>query len=118
LIRPVLLVRPDGNDTDAAALVAAGIPALVDPYLVVSPASEKAPVRSSWSISRPPGAVTGCPDIATSARRVGRAGGVDALTQAVAGARARGLRVAAVGTSTATVVDPPQSSSGPPGLMP
>ena len=113
MIRPVLLVRPDGNDTDAAALVAAGIPALVDPYLVVSPASEKAPGAQLLVDIEAAGG--GDWLVLTSPRALDAWGalvGSDALTQAVAGARARGLRVAAVGTSTATVVDPPAELVG------
>jgi uroporphyrinogen decarboxylase len=107
LIRPVLLVRPDGNETDAAALVAAGIPVLVDPYLVVSPAQNKAPGAQilvdlgaagagDWLVLTSPRAMDAWAALV----------GSDALTQAVAGARARGLCVAAVGTSTATTVNP------------
>ena len=113
MIRPVLLVRPDGNDTDAAALVAAGIPVLVDPYLVVSPVSEKAPGaqllvdleaagRGDWLVLTSPRALDAW----------GALVGSDALTQAVTRARARGVRVAAVGASTATTVDPPAELVG------
>ena len=113
MIRPVLLVRPDGNDTDAAALVAAGIPVLVDPYLVVSPASDEVPGQQllvdleasgggDWLVLTSPRAIAAWNALV----------GSDALTQAVAGARARGLRVAAVGTSTASTIDPPAELVG------
>ena len=113
MIRPVLLVRPDGNDADAAALLVAGIPALVDPYLVVSPASDAArgaqllcdlegAGRDDWLVLTSPRAIEAWSTLV----------GSDALTQALAAARARGLGVAAVGTSTATTIDPPAERVG------
>jgi uroporphyrinogen decarboxylase len=113
LIRPVLLVRPDGNETDAAALVAAGIPVLVDPYLVVFPVSDEAPGArllvdleaaggGDWLVLTSPRALDAWAALV----------GSEALIHAVAGARARGLRVAAVGMSTAATVDPPAELVG------
>ena len=45
LIKPVLLIRPDHNQNDAAALKNAGLSVLVDPYLVIHPSEDDAPAR-------------------------------------------------------------------------
>lgn len=113
MIRPVLLVRPDDNDTDSTALVVAGIPALVDPYLVVSPVSDDTSGRQLFVDLEAAG--PGDWLVLTSPRTVDAWGvlvGREALTEAIAGARSRGLRVAAVGASTANTVDPPAKLVG------
>ncbi len=104
--RPILLVRPDGNETDAAALTSRGVPALVDPYLVVRPVADASDARSLLDEL----AIAGPADwlVLTSPRAMAAWGelvGTDALTSAVAAARTRGLRIAAVGSSTAASLD-------------
>ncbi len=39
-VRPLLLIRPDGNERDALALDGFGLPSTIDPWLEVSPATE------------------------------------------------------------------------------
>jgi uroporphyrinogen decarboxylase len=85
----------------------------VDPYLVVSPATDTAPGgqllvdlgaagADDWLVLTSPRALAAWAELV----------GSDALSQAVAGARAGGMRVAAVGTSTAATVDPPAELVG------
>ena len=104
-MRPVLLVRPDGNEADAAALAAGGIPTLIDPYLTVVPASDRAPAarllddlsvagRDHWLVLTSPRAMAAWASLV----------GADVLSQTLAAARSMGMRVAAVGSSTASSV--------------
>lgn len=103
MIRPILLVRPDGNETDAAALRAAGLPVLVDPYLAVVPAVDRTGAATlldelaaagpqDWVVLTSPRAMGAWADLV----------GADALTRAFAEARTRGVRAAAVGATTAS----------------
>lgn len=45
-MKPVLLIRPSGNETDAAALAAVGIDSLVDPYLRTGPVADDTAARA------------------------------------------------------------------------
>ncbi|HEY5483345.1 MAG TPA: uroporphyrinogen decarboxylase [Propionibacteriaceae bacterium] len=105
-MRPLLLVRPDGNEADAIALAAGGIPTLIDPYLTVVPASDRAPAarllddlsvagRDHWLVLTSPRAMAAWASLV----------GADVLSQTLAAARSRGMRVAAVGASTASSLD-------------
>ena len=102
---PILLVRPDGNEADAIALASRGVPALVDPYLVVVPAADASAARSllddlavagpqDWLVLTSPRAMAAWAELV----------GADTLAGAVLAARTRGLRIAAVGASTAASV--------------
>lgn len=104
---PVLLVRPDGNEADAAALARAGVPTLVDPYLTVTPVDDPRPAtellerlvavrpdESGWLVLTSPRTV------AAWAALVGPAALRDGLLQA----RAAGLRIAAVGPASAATL--------------
>ena len=110
---PVLLVRPDGNDADRRALVAAGITVMVDPYLQVVRARDEAP--AAHLLRRLAAAGAGDWLMLTSPRALAAWGTLVApagLTGAVAAARLRGMRVAAVGAATAASVRPPADLVG------
>ncbi len=116
MIRPILVVRPDGNEADAVALRAAGFPVLVDPYLGVVPATDHSPARGLLAEL----ATSGPADwlVLTSPRAMAAwAGlvGADALTQVLAAARTRGVRLAAVGASTAASLESDVDLVGPSG---
>ena len=105
-MRPVLLVRPDGNEADAIALAAQGVPTLIDEYLAVVPAADNSAAAQLLDDL----SVAGADDwlVLTSPRAMGAWAalvGADALSRALASARTRGVRVAAVGSSTASSVD-------------
>jgi uroporphyrinogen-III synthase len=113
LTLPVLLVRPDGNDADRRALVAAGITVMVDPYLQVVRARDEAP--AAHLLRRLAAAGAGDWLMLTSPRALAAWGTLVApagLTGAVAAARLRGMRVAAVGAATAASVRPPADLVG------
>lgn len=98
----VLLVRPDRNEADAQALRAVGLEPWIDPYLRVGPAADPTGARDLLAALQAAGVGTWL--VVTSPRAVPAwAGtvGADALTEAIAGAVGRGLRLAAVGTATA-----------------
>jgi uroporphyrinogen decarboxylase len=105
-MRPILLVRPGSNEADAIALAAQGVPTLIDEYLAVVPAANScAAAQLLDDLS-----VAGADDwlVLTSPRTIGAWAalvGADALSRALASARTRGVRVAAVGSSTASSVD-------------
>lgn len=133
-MRPVLLVRPDRNDADAAALADLGVPTIVDPYLRVAPvadptaaihllASLETAGKGWWLVVTSPRAwgawraiVTGSPAPVrpvggarpvpdpTAGAVVGPSSRTDQLAAALARARDRGLRVAATGPSSADSV--------------
>ena len=101
--RPILLVRPDRNDSDAAALEQAGLPALIDPYLRVEPVSgpaaraladELANSTDAWLVVTSPRTMAAWRD----------AVGAELLDRAIAVARGHGLRIAAVGEATAATI--------------
>lgn len=97
--RPILLIRPDGNDADAAALAGVGVPTLIEPLLATGPSGDAAPAR----------------ELADELDRAGAGGwlvitsprtwrhwleGVDDLSERLVAALAAGLRLAAVGSAT------------------
>ena len=104
---PVLLVRPDGNDEDAAALAEVGVPTLVEPYLTWLPDPDPEPARELLDVLRcaadePPTWL-----LLTSPRTYrGWAAlvGADRLGDALRAACDRGLRLGAVGAATAATV--------------
>lgn len=101
LIKPVLLIRPDHNDADAAALRNAGLSVLVDPYLVVHPCEDTTFAKQLFEQLKEAGAgdwlaITSPRTMPNWAEIVG-----DMLYDALDDARARGLRVAAVGQRSA-----------------
>jgi len=44
--RPILLIRPDGNEADASALAAFGLPTVIEPLLTTGPSADAAPARA------------------------------------------------------------------------
>lgn len=111
--RPVLLVRPDRNDPDAVAFADAGVPALVDPYLTVRPVSDARAASallddlaqagsSDWLLLTSPRALPSWSALV----------GEETLATALTLARDRGLRVAAVGPTTADSLDLPPDLVG------
>ncbi len=116
MIRPILLVRPDGNEADAAALRTADLTVLVDPYLAVVPATDRSAAAGlldelaaagpqDWLVLTSPRAIAAWSDLV----------GADALAHALAAARTRGVRVAAVGASTAASLESGVDLIGPSG---
>lgn len=103
--RPVLLVRPDGNETDAAALATLGLGCVIDPYLEMSGVEDPQPAHRLVELL----GTCGHGDwlVLTSARALpcwGRLVGPQLLAEELAAARARGLRIAAVGAGTAAAL--------------
>lgn len=99
--RPVLLIRPDGNDRDAAALAACGLASTIDPWLVTQPADDLSAAR------RFTGMLVGAgPHVAliiTSPRTWGyleQLAGAKALQVAAHAAVSRDLHVYCTGKST------------------
>ncbi len=99
---PVLLVRAAGDDADAVALAALGIPAISDPYVeqAVGAAGDDVeqlcellarPATGTWLVVTSPVAV----------RALAAAVGEDRLAAAAAAAIAAGVRAAATGERTA-----------------
>lgn len=100
----VLLVRPDpARDSDAVSLREAGVDVIQDPYLVVTAASDPdAPARAGhvlaaiaasadWLVITSPKAVDALASLTSDER----------LSAAIREGQLRGLRIAAVGRSTA-----------------
>lgn len=99
----VLLVRPGGNEADAAALSAAGLVPVVDPYLEIVPA-EPAVARNATEVLA--GLAAGDWVAVTSARTLPVWRALDPqLPQELAAAHARGVRWAALGAVTAASLD-------------
>nr|WP_081675480.1 uroporphyrinogen decarboxylase [Propionimicrobium lymphophilum] len=102
LIKPVLLIRPDHNQNDAAALKNAGLSVLVDPYLVIHPSEDDAPARRLFETLKTAGegdwlAITSPRTMPNWAQIVGQK-----LYDVLDSARVRGLKVAAVGQRSAS----------------
>ena len=113
LVRPVLLVRPDGNETDLAALAAVGVPGLAEPYLTVAPVPDAGPASRLLAALNTAGA--GDWLVVTSPRTMAAWGalvGEEALARAVTAARERGVKTAAVGDATAATLDAPPEMIG------
>ena len=119
--RPVLLVRPDGNDADAVAFADEGVPALVDPYLTVTPVSDAR--EASALLDDLTQAGSGDWLLLTSPRALpswSALVGEETLATAITLARDRGLRVSAVGPTTADSLELPPDlvgNSGAKGLL-
>lgn len=97
--KPVLLIRPDSNETDAVALKKLGLDSVIAPVLQVAPVEDAGAARLlARALSE---ADASCWLIVTSPRTWGCwAALADGLGFELAGALARGLRVATVGTAT------------------
>lgn len=100
--RPVLLVRAEHDDPDAAALEARGVPVVSDPYLrrVLRPGGDDverllatltAPAPGTWLVVTSPAAMPALADVVGEQR----------VAAAVATAVRRGVRAAATGARTA-----------------
>lgn len=103
-MREVLLVRPDGNQADADALAAAGLVAVVDPYLEIVPAAPAVGRRATGALRRlTAGDWVGL----TSARTLPYWRSLDPAADAeLANAGRRGVRFAALGPATAATLPP------------
>lgn len=105
--RPVLLVRPDHNDSDAVALREVGFTVLVEPYLQVTTAQDPVPARGLLAMLDP-----GCTGhhtwlVLTSPRTMTHWAALvrpDVLDSALRTASHSGLRVACVGSATAATL--------------
>ena len=99
--RPVLLVRSSGNETDAAALAAEGIPSIADAYIRVATRADAAGVAAANSLLSKLGETDWV--IATSSnalRAWGELMGSAVLSAEFAKAANRGTRFAAIGETT------------------
>ena len=104
---PVILVRPDRNETDAAALRSVGLTVRVEPYLRVTTANDPAPALAMLDLLDPRRSGRGTWLVLTSARTMAHWAalvGADRLYAALRTARAGGLRVACVGSATAATL--------------
>lgn len=107
--KPVLLVRASDNEGDAVALGAVGLTAVIDPYLTVQPLSGQAGLdaagkllartgllqRGDWLVAT---SLNGLRSWGTLAWQLTRRA---AVAEALADARDRGVRFAAIGPATA-----------------
>lgn len=105
--KPVLLIRPDGrNDGDTAALARYGIPCVVDPYLMVGPATDPdatlhatrlmrtARQHADWFVITSASAVHALVELL----------GSTVFAAALTAGTVRGLRISAVGHATASAL--------------
>lgn len=97
--RPMLLIRPDGNESDAKALAAIGVPSVIEPLLRVTPVADAGPARELADLLDT--AEDGHWLVLTSPR-TWRIWGelVDDVDARLARAIERGLRIATVGQAT------------------
>ena len=107
--KPVLLVRAADNEDDSAALLAAGLATVIDPYLTVQPLSGQAGLDAAGKLLARTGLLQrGDWLVATSLNGL-RSWGIlawqltrrEAVAEALADAKARGVRFAAIGPATA-----------------
>lgn len=109
--RPVLLIRSEGNESDAESLDQFGIASITEPYVRITPMLDGADAASLVALLRASAADTDRAEntwlVATSPMTVpswltasGRAG----LTEAIALAAAAGVRAAATGERTAATL--------------
>ena len=99
--QPILLIRPDGNDRDAAALRNVGLTAIQEPYLTISLGAQNPANRlleelqsageNDWLVITSPRAIPAWSSLVGQGR----------LIEALDEARVRGLRLAAVGPRSA-----------------
>ena len=104
---PVVLVRPDRNEADAAALGAAGFTVLVEPYLRVTTADDPAPALALLDVLDPRRTGRDTWLVLTSARTMAHWAalvGPHLLYAALDAAHQGGLRVACVGSATAATL--------------
>ncbi|MGV1005334.1 MAG: uroporphyrinogen-III synthase [Candidatus Nanopelagicales bacterium] len=95
----ILLIRPDGNEADAQALDALGLPSWIDPYLQVAPTDPATGEKLLVALGEAVGWVL----IASprTLRRWAALVGADRLRAALAGAAEAGWRFGVVGAATA-----------------
>ncbi|MCL2464456.1 MAG: uroporphyrinogen-III synthase, partial [Micrococcales bacterium] len=105
-IRPVLLIRPDANERDAAALDAHGVPSTIEPWLRVEPADADGARRVAGRLDAAGPqtvlAVTSPRTWRFWSRQVGAA----ELAAAASAAVGRGMRVYATGRATGSSLPP------------
>lgn len=109
--RPVLLVRSEGNESDAESLTEFGIPSITDPYVRIAPLSDgedaQALVEQLRAIASDPQEAQRTWVVVTSPMTVPSwltAAGGSQLTGAVAAAAKAGVRSAATGSRTAATL--------------
>ena len=98
-IKPVLLIRADGNQDDATALAAVGLATVIDPYIRIDKSTDASDAKLMLEALSKPGAKF---LIATSVNAIkcfGELVGTENLMHAIA--NADDLRFAAVGARTA-----------------
>ncbi|CEI24525.1 Uroporphyrinogen decarboxylase [Propionibacterium freudenreichii] len=100
-VRPLLLIRPDGNERDAIALDRFGLASTIDPWLEVRAADDSAPAHRMTGFLQSSGAqvillITSPRTWQHWAQQVG----VAALENAAVGAVDRGMRVFCTGPAT------------------
>lgn len=103
MLKPVLLIRSDNNESDQAALQALGIPTLVDPYIAVNISADTTQAQDLLSLLESAEAPLWL--IATSVNALkfwGESVGVERLRDAIS-ANQR-LRFAAIGETTANAL--------------
>ncbi|MEN9715920.1 MAG: hypothetical protein RJA35_1387 [Actinomycetota bacterium] len=107
--KPVLLIRADGNEGDAAALKAVGLESFTDPYLAIQPLpGQEGQAAAAKLLARIGTLQAGDWVIATSLNGL-KAWGIkaweltrrSAVAEAFADAKERGVRFAAIGAATA-----------------
>lgn len=115
-IRPVLLIRPDGNEADADALAQVGVPALILPLLRTAPVADAADAVELSQRVCGAGALTW---LVVTSPRTWRLWGrlVPDLDTRLAAGLAGGLRIATVGAATTAALPEParavaETSSG------
>ena len=104
---PVVLVRPDRNEADAAELSGAGFTVLVEPYLSVTTADDPAPALALLDVLDPRRTGRDTWLALTSARTTAHWAalvGPHLLYAALDAAHEGGLRVACVGSATAATL--------------
>lgn len=100
MLKPVLLIRSDNNESDQAALNALGIPTLVDPYIAVNISADPTQAHTLLALLENP--ATRLWLLATSANALkfwAMTVGEDRLRAAILGNQS--LRFAAIGETTA-----------------
>ncbi len=98
-MKPILLIRPDNNQSDADALAEAGIASVTEPLLEIVPAPDPGPGRALARLLGEANSVTWL--VVTSPRAWGQwLKLVPGLETMVADALDRGLKVATVGLAT------------------
>ncbi len=109
--RPVLLIRSEGNESDAESLDAYGIASITEPYVRITPMTDGADAASLVALLRACAADTGLAErtwlVATSPMTVPSwltAAKGAGLAEAVAVAAAAGVRAAATGERTAATL--------------